>query len=745
MKPTQSKKIELLAPAGNAAAALAAFDAGADAIYAGLPKFNARERSENFTPETMAKVIAYAHKLNRKVYITLNTVIKERELPEVATLLAQLTELGPDAVIVQDLGVLHLIRAYFPQLTVHASTQMNFHNSPGLAVAAQLGVKRVIMERQVTFEELKLIGRDAPVELEIFVHGALCCSLSGLCLFSSWHGGASGNRGRCKQPCRRRFFSKSGNGFFFSPQDLALYDRLDEIAALGVVSLKIEGRLRQADYVRNTVGAYRLLLDAPDAAARAALAGEARNLLSRTCGRKWSHGFTSEKSAKSLIHFDSVGAAGMLCGTVESIQDNGFGFTTGKRLHVGDRLRVQPPSGDDGEAMTITRMFVKNAAAMKAKAGERVFICCDKKMPYGGLVFKIGESGEDYTARIAALPAPPARLNLGIAATAQSIRVEVRNAPLAAWEHAWEAAPADKRPLSSETLAALFREADSDDFAAGEVTVSIDGDYFLPASVLKQLRRAFWSYVKAELKPEAVFAESAVGLERFRRDYRSGAPARVDTAGTPETVAVRPKGELPGNRKAIRAANVYELSKLDREAILPDFCPEGRVESLRNVIRLAYENGIRRFRSPALYGLELLKGYADLVVTAGGALPVANSRAVLELRALGAAKVLAHLELERDAVLELAAHAALPVELYRHGRPVLLVTRAAIPVEGEISDRRGNEYTVKYDRRDGLTRVYPKKIVSLPRLPGLLDFYDITQANWNAKETSEFNFNGELL
>jgi putative protease len=738
------RKIELLAPAGNAAAALAAFDAGADAVYAGLAKFNARERSENFTPESMAKIIAHAHRNGRKVYVTVNTIVKERELPEVAEYLAMLAEMGPDALIVQDLGVLRMIREFFPTLAIHASTQMGFHNSPGLALAAKIGVKRVILERQITFEELKTLGENSPVELEMFVHGALCCSLSGECLFSSWLGGASGNRGRCKQPCRRRFFSNRGNGFFFSTQDLCLIDKIDEIANLGVVSLKIEGRLRQADYVKNTVAAYRLMLDAAPDADRGKLIGEARNLLSRTCGRKWSHGFATPESTQSLISFDSLGAAGLLCGVIVGMEDNGFYFTTTRNIHVGDRIRVQPQSGDDGAAMTITRMFVNNASALKARPGDRVFVCCDKPMPFKGMVFKIGESCEDYTARIAALPPPPKPLHLKIAVNAGTIRIAVANAPLADWSLNWNLTAAESRPLQKDTLETMFREADSEVFAAGGIDCAIDGDWFVPVSELKAARREFWNFVKANLQPEAVFSDAAVGLEKFRLAQKSISPAAFDPFDFPETVAVRPNGELPGNRKAIRATSVYEVSKLSNEAILPEFCPEGKVASLTKVIGLAYEQGIRRFRVPAIYGLELLRSYAGITVTAGGALPVCNSMAVLELQSLGADKVLAHVELEREALLELAAHAPLPVELYRLGRPVLLVTRAKIPSEGDFRDSRSNEFCVKFDRRDHLTRVYPKEVVSVPRLPGMLDFYDITQANWNARDVSEFNFNSEL-
>ena len=371
-------EMELLAPAGNALAALAAYDAGADAIYAGLPKFNARERGENFSPEDMAKIIDYFHRGGKKVYVTLNTIVKQTELAEVAEYLAMLDEMRPDALIVQDLGILRMMREFFPSLRIHASTQMGFHNSAGLELARELGVRRVILERQITMDELRKLSR-CGMELEVFVHGALCCSLSGQCLFSSWLGGASGNRGRCKQPCRRRYFGRNGNGFFFSPRDLCMIEHLEELRELGIASLKIEGRLRQPDYVANAVAAYRLMLDAPADADRAKLLGEARNLLSRTCGRKWSTGFYDPRPAEPLISQASIGAAGLLLGAIDEVAPGGFAFTTGKKLHVGDRVRVQPLSGEEGTAFTVTKMFVERAPSFKAKAGDRVFLCCDKE------------------------------------------------------------------------------------------------------------------------------------------------------------------------------------------------------------------------------------------------------------------------------------------------------------------------------------------------------------------------------
>ncbi len=735
---------ELLAPAGSPACALAAFDAGADAIYAGLSKFNARERGENFTPDTLARVVDYAHKLNRKVYVTLNTLVKEHELSEVAEYLALLEEIAPDALLVQDLGVLRMAREFFPSLVLHASTQMGFQNSAGLRIAKELGVTRVVLERQMTLDEIAEVKKSTDLELEVFIHGALCVSLSGQCFFSSYLGGYSGNRGKCKQPCRRRYFTARGNGFFFSPQDLCSIELLPALRELGIDSLKIEGRLKQPDYVKQTVEAYRLLLDAPPEEFPKLL-GEARLLLSKGCGRKWSHGFFSGESARTLIQHDALGAAGLLCGTVEAVRDNGFGLTARKRLFLGDRIRVQPQSGDEGPALTITKMFVANQPARKASPGERVFICCDKPVAERGLVFKIGESYGDYSGRIAALPPRRIALNLQVSLTAHRIEVNVLNAPLALWSREIDLAPATGRPVSAETLENEFSAANSGKFGLGEFTATIAGHYFLPASELKTLRREFWEHVKTNLKPEAVFRSSAAGLEKFRTAYLALKPGYTLPVHLPETVAMKPGGAEPANRHAIRADRLFDFNKETQEVILPEFCPEGRLGAVVKALRAAAAAGIRRFRVTALYGLALLEHLETEEVIASMPLPVANSMAALELTRFGVTRVMAHIELEKESIEELRARSIIPVELYRLGRPALLISRATIPASGEFRDGRGNEFVVRFERRDGMTRVYPKKVHSVPRMAGIYDYYDLTNAHWKNQETGTFNFDAGWL
>ena len=331
---------ELLAPAGNLECALAAFESGADAVYAGLSKFNAREKSDNFTFEQMSRLSYYAGRHKKNIYLTLNTLVKERELEEIYRDLDMISSLNIDAVIVQDIGIIRMLRTFFPEIPVHASTQMGIHNSEGVKQAQRMGISRVILERQVTIDELEMISAVSPLELEVFIHGALCCSLSGNCLFSSWIGGWSGNRGKCKQPCRRRYHSRTeGNGFYFSTRDLYTLDMIPRLKKSGVTSLKIEGRLKSADYVSRTVSAYRMILDAPDGAEND-LMGRAKTILAGSAGRKWSSGFYTNESLKTVVDHTSIGVSGQLCGELVDVSGRGITVKVSREIRTGDRLRI---------------------------------------------------------------------------------------------------------------------------------------------------------------------------------------------------------------------------------------------------------------------------------------------------------------------------------------------------------------------------------------------------------------------
>lgn len=730
--------MELLAPAGNLECALAAFDAGADAVYCGLKRFNARERTENFSFDEMSRLIAYAHKLSRRVYVTFNTLVKEDELDEAAQELARLEELRPDAVIVQDLGVVRIAREYFPKLVLHGSTQMGLHNSAGLAVAKELGLSRVILERQTTLAELEAIMRSKPpVELEIFIHGALCCCISGTCLLSSWLGGWSGNRGKCKQPCRRRHRSSEGNGFFLSAQDLATPELIPRLMKTGVASFKIEGRLRRADYVTNVVTAYRMLMDAcleSEEAFRAKLP-EAKTFLARTYGRKWSNGYYTKESAANLIKHDAMGVSGLLCAKVVSTSPNGFTMSAARNVFLGDMIRVQPPSGDEGPAFRVTKMTLRGKSVSCAGKGEEVFVHADKEIPRGGLVYKIGERTPDYSARIAQLPLRLPLLDMDVKLSRTLCRVEIQGR---AYEQALALSEAEKQPLDPAHVAEEFSKLRDGRFEAGRVRVSVSGNPFLPSSVLRRLRKDCAAALLPLLDPVRSTEDCRAGLMRFRADHAALVHPELRER-VPDTVLL-PRGKHPKiAARCVIALEIADDPAPHEELLLPFYIPESMLEEVKTAVRRYTGKGGRTIRITSPGHFALLREYPELTLKTCMPLPVCNSMTVAELAQRGVSLVQGCLELGKTELAALARKSVLPFELYRYGRPVLLSTRAALPVHGRMLDAKGDAFLV--EKHGILTQVLPEKVLNLPGLEEAdACFHDLRAAEEHERDTARFNF-----
>jgi putative protease len=379
--------LELLAPAGSPEALDAAVGEGADSVYLGLKSFNARMRSANFTWSQFEGALRSLHRMGKKLYVTVNTVFEQREADRMYQLLKYLANTGPDAIIVQDFGVVAMARAEFPSLKIHASTQMNVASARGANALSRYGVSRVVLARELGLAELQSVRADTNVELEVFVHGALCVSASGLCLFSSYLGGKSANRGMCTQACRRLYepathgSAAPESGYYFSPGDLQLVERLPDLAAAGITALKIEGRMKSADYVGTVVSAYRLVLDAMNGSAinggtinggddetirQAILQGQAllRNDFARS---KTSFYFDTGAADKSpaqpeWLHAAQDGGTGLGLGTICAVK--GTGETRQGLIPAQTNAAPVPAAGD---SVRLHRSDDSHRAAHKLK------------------------------------------------------------------------------------------------------------------------------------------------------------------------------------------------------------------------------------------------------------------------------------------------------------------------------------------------------------------------------------------
>ncbi len=260
--------MELLAPAGGMRELKAAIQSGADAVYLGASAFSARSGADNFTEDEMCDAVEYAHAYGVKVHCAINTLIKETELADAINTAICANKCGVDALIIQDLGFALHIKKLLPDMELHASTQMTVTSLEGVRYLEALGFSRVVLARELSLSEIEYIAKNAKAEIEVFVHGAICMSYSGQCLMSSVLGGRSGNRGRCAQPCRLPYDLlgegvQCGKGYILSPKDMSLINHLQKLKKAGVKSLKIEGRLKSAEYVSAVVGVYRKYLDNP--------------------------------------------------------------------------------------------------------------------------------------------------------------------------------------------------------------------------------------------------------------------------------------------------------------------------------------------------------------------------------------------------------------------------------------------------------------------------------------------------
>lgn len=331
-------KIELLAPSGNIESFMAAVSAGADAVYVGLKDFSARAKAKNFSYKQLKEICSYAHEKNVKIFVTVNTLIKNSEIKDVIRSLEQISLSCADAIIVQDLGVAYLSKKYFPNIRLHASTQLTIHNSYGAIQAKQMGFERAVLARELSFDEIKSIKNKSNIELEIFCHGALCFCVSGLCLFSSFIGGYSGNRGHCAQPCRRLWSVDGKKGYFLSPKDFQLIDYIKQIKETGITSLKIEGRLKSADYVNKTVRAYRLLIDSDETNYEQNLK-QAKEILSLDYARQKTTFNFNNKSA-DIFEPNKSKNLGLYLGVIENKTDTTFSLNTKADLLTGDTIRI---------------------------------------------------------------------------------------------------------------------------------------------------------------------------------------------------------------------------------------------------------------------------------------------------------------------------------------------------------------------------------------------------------------------
>ena len=802
----QTNKPELLAPAGSMESFFAAMEKGADAVYAGLREFSARARAKNLSLAQMERMLGYAHGLGRKIYITLNTLVKEQDLPQLVETLAALEVMRVDGVIVQDLAVARLVRNHFPAIPLHASTQMTIHNTAGVQMLQELGFQRAVLARELAIDEIAAIAAATPVEIEIFVHGALCFSISGQCFFSSYLGGHSGNRGRCAQPCRRLYDHRGKQGHYFSTSDLSAIDLLPELLRAGVKSLKIEGRMKSAEYVASVVEAYRLVLDAPERSRAEALA-KAKEILKYSFGRTPTKGFLASQQPDDIANPWQKGGTGRYIGQIKGIKGKRLTFDSRDALSVGDRLRAQPKTDMAGQAWTVREIFVNNKKSMEARAGSTVEVETPFRFEIGDSIYKVS-SKEAFTlsenACLRRLDAAqggklPCRLQLGLipspfdsaqgAAGERSRATLIIKASVANAQHEFSY-PLGELEASRSTdmtgvLTSQFAKTGDTPFQLESLEAPDFPPVLIPSGVFKELRRQFYRYLD-ESVTTAARERIAAARSQALRDVHSFQSA-TNRPASRESLAVimdlprdwrfpLQQGAditiLPLSKAAIHQlpSAVPRMRGMEQQVIwqLPFMIFDRDMPQYREAIRQLYGAGFRRFEAANLSHFALLRGLDGLHISTWHRCFALNSQALAAWRELGTET--ATLYIEDDAV-NLAALLAADVAIERRiivyaPLPVMTTKIRIKDVHSNIPLRsdRGEAYTVT--TRDGLQTISAATPVSLTtrhselRSRGcgafLIDLRQAPRESWSEiiaafksgreiSGTTEFNYAAELV
>lgn len=548
---------EVLAPAGSPEALRAAVAAGADAVYLSGKRFGARKFAANFDEPALKAAIDFAHLRGARVYVTVNTLIREDELADVAGYLIRLYEMGADAVLVQDLGAGSLARRLVPDLELHASTQATIHNQEGVVWAARNGFKRVVLAREVALEEIQKMKQEAKelqVGLEAFVHGALCYSYSGQCLLSSAIGGRSGNRGMCAQPCRKPYVLQVGEKdeygrpkglesvplkerFLISTRDLSVYRHLDRIVRSPLDSLKIEGRMKSAEYVAVVVAIYRRALDAIARGSWSPSAEDERDL-ALAFNRDFTDGYLLEARdvmgrqmsdnrgvlIGSVAAFDGPGGeaavrlSGNLCpekgdGLVFIAPGQEMGLVVQKPILREGLLRLRTPE----RVRPGTRVYLTGSTALARRAQE-IISSTEAQIP---IDLKI--TWED------GVPVVEGRLEKG-----RGVRITVKA------EFRME--KAKSRPVTAQQIEAQLRRTGGTPFIIRKMEMDYPGDLFAPPGRLNQLRRDLLTKAEETLlsarRPDQGKVAAARGrLERMDLTATAMTPQGQNRGWTP-TLAV---------------------------------------------------------------------------------------------------------------------------------------------------------------------------------------------------------------
>lgn len=569
------KKYEVLSPVGDLNGFYMAIKSGADAVYLGLPKFNARMKAENISLDNLADIVRFAHLKDVKVYLTLNTIVTDGEIREIVDMVGDCLSAGVDAFIVQDVGLISVLKSVYPEIVLHGSTQLGVHNVRGARVAKRLGLSRVVLSRECTIEDIKAIANQVDIELEVFVQGAMCVCFSGNCYMSSLKHNASGNRGQCKQLCRLPYTlsdgKKSLSGYTLSPRDNCMLRYMNDLMNLGVCSFKIEGRLRHIGYIGVATNVYREMVDSIINNTQCNI-----DLLESKLRKVFSRGeyISGYNNSNDIIDSVNNNHMGTPIGTVVS-------STKFKDIYKITIKSTQPINVSDGLKFVSNNSVQSMGVGNVDKIGSNYVVYGKNYVKTGSIVYKSLDSElenniVDYSRKtklkIYCEALVGSRLRLEVSALGASVVVlgDVCDS-------------AKNSPMTEESLKKQLSKIDKDCYEIEDISIVCD-DVFVVVSKLNELRRQAISELESRLLVRQVTKLDNLP-KVYSRDVSFGKLAYIN-----EDVNIRSlQGKFDG---CVLSPNYFSV----------------------NVIEEFYNKYVRVFDSPLIINLPIIAMVSDLKV-----------------------------------------------------------------------------------------------------------------------------------
>ncbi len=697
------KRPELLAPAGSMESLKAAIAAGCDAVYLSGKMYGARAFANNFDNDELESAIKLCHLYGIKVYITVNTLIYEDEVESFLEYIEFIHKINVDAVIMQDLGMIDLVRKMFPNLEIHASTQAHVHNLEGTKFMEQLGLARVVLARETPIELIEEIKKNTNIELEIFVHGALCLSYSGQCLMSSLIGGRSGNRGSCAQCCRQPYDLIKNNKkinkdkYLLSTKDLNTLYNIDKLIDIGIDSLKIEGRMKRPEYVYLIVSLYRKAIDSYIKKGRIDIKDEDIKEIKKIFNRQFTKGFIFHEDNNNFTNSYRPNHMGIDIGKVIAYENNKVTIKLSDELNIGDGIRIL---GND-VGLTITNIFKNGKKVISAIKGDIVTIPIKEKVFNDSKVVKTTDIKQ--LNKINELIQIERKISVDISIKLKEnkpIQLSVNdgvNTVIVESEQIIEKAL--KQPSSKEDILKQINKLGNTIYLVSNINIDYENNLFVPVKVLNELRRKVFN----ELDNKRLFV-----IPFVKKEYH------IDI---PDFDVVKKKSILINHLEdyeecdEVYVDNIDLYHQIDNATLkiervlehLPDYHQRLLVGEIGSIYK--YENIVTDF-----------------------SLNVTNSYTVALLHSLGVDKVTLSYELNDEQIKQLVDNYHFRynkhpnLELIIQGYEEVMISKYKLPDKSYLVDRFNNKYQIKI--KNNLMHIYNYKLRNMKN-----DYYNLG-INW---------------